>query len=239
MIKPFEWHHCLLYGDKQREDYTMEEKGTLDEFLYRMYMLAHDCNGLDMSNSVKALNTAYYLAVALYNTPHVEEENNVDVLVGNKAREILGEEHPKESCWYSTAGVYLVKWMALAILKLQQNKPYGFGLFLDKFQELIGWDADINVYDEDGEIKKSCRFIFQFPKMIEQMGNTRFVSDLRPSAALASDIPFSVWNNQIRWLRFEDIEQLLTHYRTPKDQLAFLDWCRTKEDWYISSELII
>lgn len=233
MKKTFEWHHSLLYADKSREEYTMEKEGTLDHFLYQMYMVAHDCNGLDMSNAVKALNTAYYLAVALYNTPYVEEENNVSLLVSKKAIEILGEEHLGEPYWSSHAGVFLVKWMALAILRLQQNKPSGLDMFLDKFQELIGWDTDINLYDEDGEIKRSCSFIFQFPKMIEQMGKMKFVSDLRPSAALASDIPYSVWEDQVRRLGLEEMEQLLSHYRTIEDQLAFLDWCRTKEDWYL------
>lgn len=118
MIKPFEWHHCLLYGDKQRENYTMEEKETLDEFLYRMYMVAHDCDGLFMSNSVKALNTAYYLAVGLYNIQHVEEENQMNGLVAKKAQEVLGEEHGGDTCRVSHADMFLVSWMALAILKL-------------------------------------------------------------------------------------------------------------------------
>lgn len=86
MKNPFDWHHSLLYADKSREEYTMEKEGTLDHLLYQMYMVAHDCDGLFMSNSVKALNTAYYLAVGLYNIQHVEEENQMNGLVAKKRR---------------------------------------------------------------------------------------------------------------------------------------------------------
>lgn len=232
MIKPFEWHHCLLYGDKKREEYTMEEKGTLDEFLYRMYMVAHDCDGLFMSNAVKALNAAYYLAVALYNTPHVEEVNHIDVLVKEKVSEILQEEHHMYDQWkISLADLSLVEWMALAILKLQREKPAGMDVFLDKFQQQISWNGDFFGYD-DGEIGEKCRFLLEFPKMIEQMGDERFDSDLRPDAAFPSDIPDFVWT-YIGLLGLEDIELLLRNYRTEVDQLAFLDYCRKGESWYV------
>lgn len=90
MKNPFDWHHSLLYADKSREEYTMEKKGTLDHLLYQMYMVAHDCDGLFMSNSVKALNTAYYLAVGLYNIQHVEEENQMNGLVAKKSAGSFG-----------------------------------------------------------------------------------------------------------------------------------------------------
>ena len=59
MKKLFDWHHSLVYGDKSRSEYNMDEEGSLDNLLYQMYMMAHDCEGLLMSNAVKALNTAY------------------------------------------------------------------------------------------------------------------------------------------------------------------------------------
>ena len=40
MKKPLDWYHSLIYANKERSEYTMEEKGSLDELLYQMYMKA-------------------------------------------------------------------------------------------------------------------------------------------------------------------------------------------------------
>lgn len=227
MKNPFDWHHSLLYADKSREEYTMEKKGTLDHLLYQMYMVAHDCDGLFMSNSVKALNTAYYLAVGLYNIQHVEEENQMNGLVAKKAQEVLGEEHGGDTCRVSHADMFLVSLMALAILKLQHKKPAGLDVFLDKFQRQICWHDDDFAYD-DGEIWNQCRFLLEFPKMLEQMRNMKFDSDLKPNAVLPLLIPDKVWSNQVLSLCQQDIEHLLTHYRTKEDQHAFVNILKGK-----------
>ena len=132
MKQMFDWERNLIYRDKVRTEYTMDEVGTLDELLYRMYMVAHDLGGLNMRDAVKALNVAYYLAVAIYNTPHVEETNGMNQLTLQIAEDILGEEHPESGSYgVSEADVLLVRWMSLVILKLQRNKPKGLDRFLE------------------------------------------------------------------------------------------------------------
>ena len=79
MKKLFDWHHSLVYADKSRSEYNMDEEGSLDNLLYQMYMMAHDCEGLLMSNAVKALNTAYYLAVAIYNTGSPDKPGGLSI----------------------------------------------------------------------------------------------------------------------------------------------------------------
>lgn len=230
MKNPFDWHHSLLYADKSREEYTMEKEGTLDHFLYQMYMLAHDYDGLNMSSAVKALNTAYYLAVAIYNTPHAEESNNVDVQTYRRVRLILGEEHPRGWRDVKPADIFLVRWMAWAILKLQSSKPIGLDAFLNKFEEMIGWNDDRD--GDDQEIWTTCSFILKFPKMIETLENSSFESDLKPNAMWAFSLSDNLWKDEISGLKFEEMEQLLRQYRSQLDQLALLDWSQKHEKWY-------
>ncbi len=245
MKNPFDWHHSLLYADKSREEYTMEKEGTLDHLLYQMYMVAHDSDGLNMSSAIKALNTAYYLAVAIYNTPHVEEKNNVGKLTYGRVRDILAEEHPKGCVDVSEADIFLVRWMAWAILKLQSAKPTGLDAFLDKFKSLIAWDEDRYSYvrDDYGDFFEQehiksvreqwleCAFVRNFPKMVEEVGDVKFYTDLQPNAQLPDLIPEKIFEEQIKGLSYEEIEQLLTHYRSKKYQLVLLEFAKQYEYW--------
>ena len=244
MKNPFDWHHSLLYADKSREEYTMEKEGTLDHLLYQMYMVAHDSDGLNMSSAVKALNTAYYLAVAIYNTPHVEEKNNVGKLTYGRVSDILAEEHPKGCVDVSEADIFLVRWMAWAILKLQSAKPTGLDAFLDKFKSLIAWDEDRYSYVRDDysdlfeqeHIKSvreqwlECAFVRDFPGMIEEMEDVKFDTDLQPNAIFPYAISDEMWLNQIGKLEFDEMEQLLRHYRTIDDQLKLLELSHNIEE---------
>lgn len=223
MKKPLDWYHSLIYANKERSEYTMEEKGSLDELLYQMYMKAHDLDGLNMSNSVKVLNVAYYLAVAIYNTPHVEEENKMDSRTSSSARKILAEEHNGECNQVSPADVFLVRWMSWAILALQKEKPAGLESFLNKYKQDISWKED-DYYDEDGEIWSQCSFITEIPKMVEQMGDKRFETDLAPNALHCVHFGDGMWTGELSNLTFEEMEQLLTFYRRKDDQHALLQW---------------
>lgn len=233
MKNPFDWHHSLLYADKSREEYTMEKEGTLDHLLYQMYMVAHDFDGLNMSSAVKALNTAYYLAVAIYNTPHVEESNNVDIRTYNRVRDILAEEHPEGWRKVTHADVFLVRWLTWAILKLQLFKPAGLEIFLGKFQKMIGWNDDRD--GDDQELWSTCSFILKFPEMVEALESSRFESDLNPNALWAFCLPDYLWKAEISSLSFDEIEQLLRHYRSKADQEALLDWSQQHEKWFADS----
>lgn len=246
MKNPFDWHHSLLYADKSREEYTMEKEGTLDHLLYQMYMVAHDSDGLNMSSAVKALNTAYYLAVAIYNTPHVEEKNNVGNLTYRRVRDILAEEHSEKWNDVTEADIFLVRWMAWAILRLQSSKPAGLDSFLDKFKSLIAWDEDRYGYvrDDYGDffeqehiksVRKQwlkCAFVEELPGMMEEVGDVKFDTDLQPNARIALAISDEVWKNQIRDLEFEELEQLLRHYRTIDEQLMLLKLCQNNEELF-------
>lgn len=244
MKNPFDWHHSLLYADKSREEYTMEKEGTLDHLLYQMYMVAHDSDGLNMSSAVKALNTAYYLAVAIYNTPHVEEKNNVGNLTYRRVRDILAEEHSENWNDVTEADIFLVRWMAWAILRLQSSKPAGLDSFLDKFKSLIAWDEDRYGYvrDDYGDffeqkhiksVRKQwlkCAFVRDFPGMIEEMEDVKFDTDLQPNAIFPYAISDEMWLNQIGKLEFDEMEQLLRHYRTIDDQLKLLELSHNIEE---------
>ena len=246
MKNPFDWHHSLLYADKSREEYTMEKEGTLDHLLYQMYMVAHDYDGLNMSSAVKALNTAYYLAVAIYNTPHAEESNNVGTLTYRRVRDILAEEHSDTWGDVTEADIFLVRWMTWAILKLQSSKPAGLDAFLDKFKSLIAWDENrySNVDDSYGDffgkehVKSmekqwmKCAFVEELPGMMEEVGDVKFDTDLQPNARIALAISDEVWKNQIRDFEFEELEQLLRHYRTIDEQLMLLKLCQNNEELF-------
>lgn len=231
MKQPFYWHHNLLYAEKSREAYTMEEEGTLDHLLYRIYMLAHDCDGLNISDAVKALNTAYYLAVALYNTTHVEECNRMEALTRSKAQEILMEEHKMDKLNVTPADLFLVRWMAWAILKMQKTKPAGLDVFLEKYQQDISWNDDF-YYDENGKIARQCSFVYQIPKMVEQMGDVKFDTDLQPNAKNPFFMSDELWIKQIKNLEIVEMEQLLRHYRTIDDQLSLLYYSQNEEELY-------
>lgn len=60
------------------------------------------------------------------------------------------------------------------------------------------------------------------------MRNMKFDSDLKPNAVLPLLIPDKVWSNQILSLCQQDIEHLLTHYRTKEDQHAFVNILKGK-----------
>lgn len=229
MKKPLDWNHHLIYADKEREKYTMEKKGSLDELLHQMYMKAHALDGLNMSNSVKALNVAYYLAVAIYNTPHVEEENKIDFRTLSSARNILAEEHDGDGKQVSTADVFLVRWMSWAILTLQREKPAGLDAFLDKYQTDIGWDDD-KYFDNDGELWNQCCFITEIRKMVERMGDTRFDSDLLPNALPSMYFKDGMWKAEISKLDFGEMEQLLSFYRSKEAQRALLKWAQEMDN---------
>ena len=205
----------------------MEKEGTLDHLLYQMYMVAHDCDGLNMSSAVKALNTAYYLAVAIYNTPHAEESNNVDIRTYNRVREILAEEHSEGWRKVTPADVFLVRWMTWAILKLQSFKPVGLDIFLGKFQKMIGWNDDRD--GDDQEIWSMCSFILEFPEMVEALEGSSFASDLMPNALSPFSISDQVWKDHISGLEYEEMEQLLEHYRTMEDQFFLIGWAENNE----------
>lgn len=199
-----------------------------------------------MSSAVKALNTAYYLAVAIYNTPHVEEKNNVGNLTYRRVRDILAEEHSEKWNDVTEADIFLVRWMAWAILRLQSSKPAGLDSFLDKFKSLIAWDEDRYGYvrDDYGDffeqehiksVRKQwlkCAFVEELPGMMEEVGDVKFDTDLQPNARIALAISDEVWKNQIRDLEFEELEQLLRHYRTIDEQLMLLKLCQNNEELF-------
>ena len=226
----FDWHHSLVYGDKSRSEYNMDEEGSLDNLLYQMYMMAHDCEGLLISNAVKALNTAYYLAVAIYNTPHVEERNRMDFLISMRINEILAEEHDGEQRHVTLADSCLVSWMIYAILKLQVNKPAGLEAFLESYLNIITWSGE--VYDDNTEEWKQCRFVFDFPKLLKNNGERPFDSDLRPNGMFCSSFTDRFWKKEIAELSFEEIECLMKFNRDKSSQMALLNWILAMSEKY-------
>lgn len=226
----FDWHHSLVYGDKSRSEYHMDEEGSLDNLLYQMYMMAHDCEGLLMSNAVKALNTAYYLAVAIYNSPHVEEQNRMDFLISMRINEILAEEHEGEQKHVTLADSCLVSWMMYAILKLQVNKPVGLDIFLDSYLKSITWSGE--VYDNTTEERKQCRFVFDFPKLLKDNEYCVFDSDLRPDANFSYGFTDGFWKKEIAELSIEELECLMRFNRDKGSQMALLDWIQTMSEKY-------
>lgn len=220
MKQMFDWDRNLVYRDKVRTEYTMDEEGTLDELLYRMYMVAHDLGGLNMRDAVKALNVAYYMAVAIYNTPHVEETNGMNQLTLQIAENILGEEHLESGSYgVSEADVLLVRWMSLVILKLQRNKPKGLDRFLKKYYSDIISGKDNNEFDSEKFVQ--CGFSGKFYEMMKELENVSYDSDLHTNPVQVMFLS-SLTRLQLKNLSLAEVEQVLRFYRTKEDQLSFL-----------------
>lgn len=76
-----------------------------------------------------------------------------------------------------------------------------------------------------------CAFVRNFPKMVEEVGDVKFYTDLQPNAQLPDLIPEKIFEEQIKGLSYEEIEQLLTHYRSKKYQLVLLEFAKQYEYW--------
>lgn len=222
MKKPFEWHHSLLYADKPLEAYTISEKGSLDELLYRMYRSAHNLKGIMIAPS-KAFNIAYYLAVAVYRTPHMGVDDwTVDCVraVVSKVRIMLCDGGRK-NC--TTSEIYLVNWMVWTILTLQERKPEGLEVFLDKYRQKISW---MGGWREGAEWER-CRFVKQFSEMVKIVDG-RFNTDLDPCPLSPSSITDELWSSELQILDSNEFLQFLCFYRTQKEQKILIDMAYNK-----------
>ena len=66
--------------------------------------------------------------------------------------------------------------------------------------------------------------------MIEEMEDVKFDTDLQPNAIFPYAISDEMWLNQIGKLEFDEMEQLLRHYRTIDDQLKLLELSHNIEE---------
>ncbi len=224
MKKPFDWNPSLLYADKPMGAYTVSEEGSLDWLLFRMWKKAYGLNGTDLT-SEKALNIAYYLAVGInrYATLSTRIADWSEECLSAATSNALTAVRNAVGNTSATSEVYLVSWMAWAILTLQEKKTKKLEDFLDKYRKEFSW------YEGHSErmVWRLCRSAGQFPQMVESM-DRRFNTDLRPSPLPPSSITDELWSGELTKLDLNEFLQLLRLYRTREEQVALIDIARGK-----------
>lgn len=143
MTDPFSIDPSLLYCDKTIEEFTIHEPGTLDRLLYQMYTTVQASGKMKIKDVMTAFNTAYYLAIALYNTTAVDRHTEeLFRRVENCVQTRLAAEHGGSVKAVTRADRFLVDFMTWTILSLQVNKPQGMDNFLDAFKRKLKESED-------------------------------------------------------------------------------------------------
>ncbi len=221
MIDLIDLHPSLLYRDKTREEYTMRQEDTLDNVLLKMYRKVQKFGEMKIKDAVTAINAAYRIAVALYNTPYLDELNGAY----GKMRHIADEAVPKENGRHqSHHDAFLVCYMVWAILSLQKTKPVGMEDFLKDIMdnlkheeyEYIQWAV------QDGD--DYFDFFEELSPLVTEDSSPAFETDLAPDPTPVRYLADSVWDAHVRSYTRNDFEQLLSLYRTKEEQHALLDW---------------
>lgn len=202
---PFAQACRFMYRPKTNiEQYDDNELNSLLTDIYK-----REGTNLDPIDRLTAFNTAYAIAVAIENTPHVEAKDindEVNDFVIEKCRDSF--YHVTED--FSFYNIKICVGMAYAILRLQEN-------ISDKRRNFLG-----DLWSKHG--------ITYYNSQISRMINSvkkRFRTDLRPCAPEVSALTESLWKSTISKLSDEEFEEALTFYRTKEEQFAFLDWVQT------------
>ena len=230
MKEAFDIPSRLVYPFKQSYDEYKHEG--LNLFLEKMYKVALREGYLEFKDPVQAFNTAYYIASALYATPHL------DLRVMTKEVDYALRAHlsidnstipfppgfPSSKARLPLTHEMLVRWMVYAILFLQDSKTEAMDEYLEGYRmRLQQWGAE--VYEGNEE---EIGFVGNFPDMIDSC-NERFHTDLYPNIKV-DQLNESDWKNTISKYDEQTIDLLMTFFRTKEEQHAFLDWMYKLDD---------
>lgn len=230
MKEAFDIPSRLVYPFKQSYDEYKHEG--LNLFLEKMYKVALREGYLEFKDPVQAFNTAYYIASALYATPHL------DLRVMTKEVDYALRAHlsidnstipfppgfPSSNARLPLTHAMLVRWMVYAILFLQDSKTEAMEEYLEGYRMRL-LQLGTEVYEGNEE---EIDFVGEFPGMIDSC-NERFHTDLYPNIKVAQ-LNESDWKNTISKYDEQTIDLLMTFFRTKEEQHAFLDWMYDKDD---------
>ncbi len=228
MKEPFDWYHSLYYGEKWNlSDFDTKNPKSLDALLKQLFMRAHRTGNLKMKNSLPALNAAYYVAVCVANTEGIDE-TNLDEEIDSSIKVIWEEDysrhHKRKAPFCPFAERMLIKWMAYAILYLQEKKSEEMNEFLSVFESTL-LDTLDDVNKEEPEEWDNTTFLSALPKVIEEW-EYRYDTDLRPHALHPKCYTDSMWTNAVRHYSLNELKWQLTFFHTQQEQKDFLNWAK-------------
>lgn len=220
----------LVYPFKQSYDEYKHEG--LNLFLEKMYKVALRESYLEFKDPVLAFNTAYYIASALYATPHLDlRVMTKEVSYALRAHLSIDNStipfppgFPSPNARLPLAHEMLVRWMVYAILFLQDSKTEAMDEYLEGYRMRLQ-QLRTEVYEGNEE---KIEFVGKFPGMIDSC-NERFHTDLYPNIKVAQ-LNESDWKNTISKYDVQTIDLLMTFFRTKEEQHAFLDWMYKLDD---------
>lgn len=230
MKEAFDIPSRLVYPFKQSYDEYKHEG--LNLFLEKMYKVALREGYLEFKDPVLAFNTAYYIASALYATPHLDlRVMTKEVSYALRAHLSIDNStipfppgFPSSKARLPLTHAMLVRWMVYAILFLQDSMTEAMNEYLEGYRmrlEQLGTE----VYEGNEE---EIDFVGKFPGMIDSC-NERFHTDLYPNIKVAQ-LNESDWKNTISKYDEQTIDLLMTFFRTKEEQHAFLDWMYKLDD---------
>lgn len=216
MKQPFEWPGWLIYpAYTQMGAYPHSEPGSLNGLLYALCRIARQTGELNMHTYLPAFNTAYHLAVVVYNT---QDPADCD-LERDIMREIdrLNMQYPQEytdrygeQLTAYGADCTLIIMMTYAILYMQKNLPPGMGEFLSQLKTLY-----------DGEyidLAEKCLEKIEAVKDFVDNVETDLYPFFKPSAYKSEAFQWIADN-----LEYSEIRELLFFCRTIEEQTLLLD----------------
>ncbi len=243
MTNPFEWYHSLYYGEKWKlNDFDTKNSKSLDALLKQLFKTVLKHRKLKMKNSLPAFNAAYYIAVCVANTEGLDE-TNLDEDIATAVQTIWEEDYKRNhgaddnpACPFAER--MLVKWMAYAILFLQEKKTDEMDEFLGRFRDSLVDEMNgviresDEMADREGDFRThSYHFLNDLPQMIEAW-EYRYRTDLRPRALHPQYFTNNIWFGHVRRYGLNTFKWQLTFYRTQAEQMAFLDWAKKMSDKY-------
>lgn len=236
MISLFNYPRCFVYAGKG--NYDEYEHSGLNLFLENMYKKAMNEGVLEMKTPLKAFNTAYYLAVSLYNTPHLNL-CNMDREINKSIADIFrrkmsffdyandGNRSFPSSLKYFFVDELLVRWFVYAILYLQKNKTEEMNEFLQLYVRKL--KVCSSAYSREFRGIMNVGFLFEFQGMIEN-SEERYTTDLYPLMMTnVLEGEKCDWSPVVRGYDEHTILQLFSHFRTKEEQHTFLDWLKENE----------
>ncbi len=226
MTNPFDWYHSLYYGEKWSiKEFDTKTPTSLDYLLKQMFKKAYCTGDIKMKNSLPAFNAAYYIACCIANTEGVDETSfgdEMDDAIKLIWKEDYKRNHRGKDMICPLLELMLVKWMAFAVLFLQEKKSDEMNAFLEMFENGLIETGDDMLENEKWS---NCGFLDGFCQMIRQWEHT-YNTDLRPNALHPRYYTDGIWNSYVRHYSMTDIKWQLTFFRTQQEQKAFLDWAR-------------
>lgn len=235
----FKYPRCFVYASKP--SYAEYEHNGLNSFLEKMYKIAMNADVLEMKDPLKAFNSAYYIAVSLYNTPYLNL-CNMDHDINKSIADIFKHkasffDYAKSedrsfphSLKYFFADELLVRWFVYAILYLQENKTQEMDEFLQMYVRKLNENSKLYVQLFGGMMKLD--FLLKLQGIIENC-EERYSTDLYPSTMMdVIDGGEWDWSDVVHRYDENTVLQFFTHFRTKEEQHRFLDWMKRYQDSY-------